>query len=82
MSMIQLVAGANCAVPLEKLQVEVTLSPTQISGVEVDISAFALAANGKVRGDADMVFYGQPRPANGSLALVANSAGRAEFSVD
>ncbi|WML90330.1 TerD family protein [Thiothrix lacustris] len=82
MSVTQLVAGANCPVPSEKLQVEVTLSPAQISGAEVDISAFALTGSGKVRGDDDMVFYGQPRPGNGSVAFLANSAGRAEFSVD
>ncbi|MEB4593251.1 TerD family protein [Candidatus Thiothrix sp. Deng01] len=80
--MTQLVAGANCPVPREKLSVEVLLSPTQVSGAEVDISAFALTASSKVRGDDDMVFYGQPRPGNGSVALLANSAGRAEFSVD
>ena len=82
MSVTQLVAGANCPVPSEKLQVEVTLSPAQVSGVEVDISAFVLTATGKVRGDDDMVFYGQPRPGNGSVAFVGNSAGRAEFAVD
>lgn len=82
MSVTQLVAGANCPVPREKLHVEVLLSPAQVSGAEVDISAFALTANGKVRGDDDMVFYGQPRPGNGSVAFIANSAGRAEFSID
>jgi tellurite resistance protein TerA len=82
MSVTQLVAGANCPVPPEKLQVEVTLSPAQVSGAEVDISAFALTGNGKVRGDDDMVFYGQPRPGNGSVAFVSNAAGRAEFSID
>ncbi len=82
MSVTQLVAGANCPVPPEKLQVEVTLSPAQVSGAEVDISAFALASTGKVRGDDDMVFYGQPRPGNGSVAFVSNAAGRAEFSID
>ena len=82
MSVTQLVAGANASVPREKLHVEVLLSPAQVSGAEVDISAFVLTANGKVRGDDDMVFYGQPRPGNGSVAFVGNSAGRAEFSVD
>lgn len=82
MSVTQLVAGANCPVPREKLHVEVLLSPAQVTGAEVDISAFVLTANGKVRGDDDMVFYGQPRPGNGSVAFVGNSAGRAEFAVD
>jgi tellurite resistance protein TerA len=35
-----------------------------------------------VRGDDDMVFYGQPRPGNGSVAFISNAAGRAEFSID
>ena len=82
MSIAQLVPGANCPVPCEKLQIEVMLSPAQISGSEVDISAFVLTDTGKVRGDEDMVFYGQPRPGNGSVAFVNNSAGRAEFSID
>lgn len=82
MSIAQLVPGANCPVPCEKLHVEVMLSPTQVSGAEVDISAFVLTNTGKVRGDDDMVFYGQPRPGNGSVAFLNNSAGRAEFSVD
>lgn len=82
MSLIQLVAGANCPVPHEKLHVEVLLSPIQVSGADVDISAFVLTASSKVRGDDDMVFYGQPSPGNGSVAFLANSAGRAEFSVD
>ncbi len=82
MSVTQLVAGANYPVPREKLYLEVLLSPAQVSGAEVDISAFVLTANGKVRSDDDMVFYGQPRPGNGSVAFLANSAGRAEFNVD
>lgn len=82
MSVVQLVSGANSAVPTEKLKVEVQLNPAQVSGAEVDVSAFVLTSTGKVRGDDDMVFYGQPRPGNGSVAFIANAAGRAEFSVD
>ena len=82
MSVTQLIAGANCPVPHEKLQVEVLLSPAQVSGAEVDISAFVLTTTGKVRGDEDMVFYGAPKPGNGSVALLKNSAGQAEFTVD
>lgn len=82
MSVTQLVAGANCPVAHENLYVEIVLSPAQISDVEVDISAFALTANDKVRGDDDMIFYGQPCPGNGSVTLAANTAGYAAFSVD
>lgn len=82
MSITQLVAGANCAVPKEPLKVEVQLIPKQMAGIEVDISAFVLASDGKVRGDEGMVFYGQPSPGNGSVALISNTAGQAEFSVN
>jgi tellurite resistance protein TerA len=82
MAITRLVAGANHPVPREKLTIEVVLAPAQVSGAEVDISAFVLGAAGKVRGDDDMVFYGQPHPGNGSVALLGNSTGRATFSVD
>lgn len=82
MSTVQLIAGANAPVPKETLSIEVKLNPNQLAGVEVDISAFLLTAQGKVRGDDDMVFYGQPRPGNGAVALKSNTAGRAEFEVN
>ena len=34
----------------------------------VDASAFRLYADGKVQGDADMVFYGQPRNDDGTVS--------------
>lgn len=37
----------------------------------VDASAFRLYADGKVQGDADMVFYGQPRNDDGTVSLVS-----------
>ena len=82
MSITQLVPGANCSVPSEKLHIEVILSPAQISGVEVDVSAFVLTTTGKVSNDDDMVFYGQPSPGNGSVAFLSNNAGHAKFSAD
>lgn len=82
MSIAQLVPGANCSVPSEKLHIEVILSPTQVSGVEVDVSAFVLTTSGKVSSDDDMVFYGQPSPGNGSVAFLSNDAGRAKFTAD
>jgi tellurite resistance protein TerA len=82
MSTVPLVAGGNAPVSADNLIVEVLLSPTQLTGVEVDISAFLLTSSGKVRGDDDMVFYGQPRPGNGAVSLNSNSAGRAEFGIN
>ena len=82
MQTTKLVSGANCSVPSEKLHIEVILSPSQISGMEVDVSAFVLATTGKVSSDEDMVFYGQPCPGNNSVAFLSNNSGCAEFTVD
>ena len=82
MSLPSLVPGANQTVPTDKLTIEVSLSPAQVTGLDVDISAFLLTEQGKVRGDEGMVFYGQPSPGNGSVALLSNEAGQARFSVD
>lgn len=40
-----------------------------LSGVAIDASSFLLYASGKVQGDADMVFYGQPVNDNASVKL-------------
>lgn len=47
--------GANAPVPLKTLRI------TVLSGAAADASAFRLYADGKVQGDPDMVFYGQPQ---------------------
>ena len=49
--------GANAALPPGPVAVGVTAS------APVDISALLLTASGKVRGDADFVFYNQPQAA-------------------
>lgn len=44
-------------------------------GLELDPSAFLLTSNGKVQGDAGMVFYGQPQSNAGAISLdVANKS--------
>ncbi|MFJ2548234.1 TerD family protein [Pseudomonas sp. NPDC087612] len=78
--MTTLVPGGNAPVATGSLRVEVGYSP--IPGAEIDVSAFALTAAGKVRGDNDMCFYGQPSVLGGSVQLVETAAGRAVFTVD
>ncbi|WP_338883443.1 TerD family protein [Xenorhabdus sp. TH1] len=51
---MNLTPGGNASVPNQTLTVRV------LSGSAVDVSAFRLYADGKVKGDPDMVFYGQP----------------------
>lgn len=43
--------------------------------LDIDVSAFLVSANGKVRGDADFVFYNQPRSACGSVAYASAPSG-------
>ncbi|WJY16956.1 TerD family protein [Pectobacteriaceae bacterium CE90] len=68
-------ARGNAPVPSQLLTVRV------ISGVPVDASAFRLYASGKVQGDADMVFYGQPMNDDTSVRLSGAGTDTA-FTVD
>lgn len=72
MTMMQ---GSNAPVPIQKLTVRV------LSGVPVDVSSFRLYETGKVRGDADMVFYGQPVNDDNSVKL-SGSGNDTFFTVD
>jgi Uncharacterized proteins involved in stress response, homologs of TerZ and putative cAMP-binding protein CABP1 len=67
--------GSNAAVPGSLLTVRV------VSGAEVDASAFRLFASGKVNGDADMVFYGQPENDDRTISLKTEGH-HSLFSVD
>lgn len=67
--------GSNAAIPSQLLTVRV------LSGVSIDASAFRLYASGKVQGDADMVFYGQPVNDDSSVKLTGAGTDTA-FTVD
>lgn len=62
---MNLTPGGNAPVPSQELRVRVH------SGGPVDASAFRLYADGKVQGDADMVFYGQLRNDDSTVILVS-----------
>lgn len=55
--------GGNAPIPSQVITVRV------LSGVAIDASSFLLYASGKVQGDADMVFYGQPVNDDASVKL-------------
>lgn len=59
----QLAAGGNAPLPTEKITVKCVHM-----GPDADLSALLLTASGKVRSDADFVFYGQPASTCGSVA--------------
>lgn len=77
--MIALTPGANAPVNQGPLTVTVNYSP--VAGADLDVSAFLLGANGKVRGDGDMCFYGQTSVGNGAVQLAVAEAGRAVFTL-
>ncbi|MEO3972451.1 TerD family protein [Streptomyces sp. CAU 1734] len=79
--MTHIVKGANTPVPSTLLRVAVGRS-TAPGTPAVDASALLLDARGTVRGDADLVFYNQPRHPSGAVrhAGVAEGGGqRAEW---
>lgn len=60
--MQQIGKGGNAAVPNTPMDVKVKAPG--------DLSAYVLGADGKVRGDADMVFFNQPSSPDGGVRLV------------
>lgn len=74
-----LVPGANTPVKGGPQRVAIDYSP--IAGAELDVSAFLLSTSGKVRGDSDMCFYGQPSVQGGAVEILSAAQGRSEFSV-
>ena len=69
---MDLIAGANTIVPTTALTLEI-----QVFGIDstaLDFSAYSLAAQtNKVRGDDDMIFYGQLNNQNHSIYLEQKS---------
>lgn len=78
--MTHLVPGGNAPVISGPLRVEIRYTP--VSGVDMDVSAFILNSAGKVRGDGDMCFYGQPRVLAGAVQMTEAIAGRAVLDLD
>ncbi|WAU74886.1 TerD family protein [Acinetobacter sp. TR11] len=69
--MQQLIPGANLALTQPQFQIKIkTAMPEQIS---LDMSAYILNAQAKVRGDADMIFYGQKQTPNRSVELLEST---------
>lgn len=73
--------GSNVALSAAAVRVE--LAWTAGPGVpDVDASALLLTEAGKVRSDADFVFYNQPSHASGAVAHVGKSGGVDALTVD
>ncbi len=75
---MDLKSGQNA--PVGTGAMRVVLSATPANQVpSLDLSAFLLSADGRVKGDGGFVFYGQPRDPTGAVAL---DAATATFQVD
>ncbi|MER7959557.1 TerD family protein [Streptomyces sp. NPDC096030] len=71
--MTQLPMGADLPVPAQALQVAVTWQ-TVPGAPEVDVSALLLDGGGRVRGDADLVFYNHTAHPSGAVRHLGKSA--------
>jgi tellurite resistance protein TerA len=78
--MTTLTPGANASIPTSTASAIVLITP--IANVDLDVSAFLLKADGKVRTDDDMCFYGQPSVAGGKVTLDQVIDGKTVFKLD
>lgn len=59
----KLIAGANAPLPTDNISIRI------LSQSAIDCVAYRLTTDGKVRGDGDMIFYGQTRSDDGSVSF-------------
>lgn len=78
---MELTTGGNTPLPATKLGMAIQVIGCQAS--ELDFSAYLLGQqNLKVRGDDDMVFYGQTTNINRSVSLSESGSNTIQFSID
>ncbi|WP_435978847.1 TerD family protein [Psychrobacter sp. DM4] len=58
-----LVAGANAPLPTDNISIRI------LSQNAIDCAAYRITSEGKVRGDGDMIFYGQTRSDDGHVSF-------------
>ena len=58
-----LIAGANAPLPNDNISIRI------LSQNAIDCAAYRLTTDGRVRGDGDMIFYGQTRSDDGSVSF-------------
>ena len=77
---MQLTIGANTSIPNDQLELHLQVRRRAGQNATVDVSAYALAeTTQKVRGDQDMIFYGQMRHASGAIELQQIDAENSRF---
>ncbi|MBB5117528.1 resistance protein [Streptomyces eurocidicus] len=79
--MTRIAKGGNLPVPVELLHIAVSWR-ADAGAPDVDLSALLLGPTGKVRGDADLVFYNQPAHPSGAVRHLGKSDGAAGARAD
>jgi tellurite resistance protein TerA len=80
---MDLVKGANMALPAGPVTIRAVWSGLSGAVEDVDLAAFVLTPEGRVTGDAGMVFYGQPASPEGAVKLEgAADAGETRVAID
>lgn len=77
--MHKLSMGANALLTMPHFEVAIEW-PGDVGAL--DCSAYLLTASGKVRGDADMIFYNQPSDATGAVRITLLEPGRTHLRFD
>ncbi|MGM3175814.1 vWA domain-containing protein [Dickeya lacustris] len=72
---MELQSGQNIELNQRVLRIAVVYPKTATCLSEIDISAFMLSANNKVRGDSDFIFFNQPSTPNDSINLSSSAEG-------
>ena len=73
-------AGSNTQI--EASLITVVLDWPAINGIGLDPSAYLLMASGKVRSDADMVFFNHPVGGGGAVSVAASGPGNIRYEID
>lgn len=74
-------SGENSAVEAQQFVINVQCHMTDIRSGELDVSAFLLSGNEKVRSDQDFIFYNQPSSKDGCITLTATDNDQQTFNV-
>ncbi|MEU8526715.1 TerD family protein, partial [Streptomyces sp. NPDC048629] len=80
--MTEIIKGGNLPLSGEPMRVAVVRRSTGPGKLEVDAAALLVDANGKVRGQGDLVFYNQPAHAASGVRLLGNAQGEGGVSAD
>lgn len=78
---VTLSPGANAPLDANHIQLNLYLPPAEIAGAHVDVAAFLLSADGKVRDGHDRIFEGQPSASQDAVTFNGIQNGAVSFAV-